>query len=153
VNRNAPDFRMREYARRLLNCEEAASTQDEPDTPALSRVFDALRQSLGTIIGTNGFSVLLARALTLAKSEIPSLGELKVKADGSLEGLREHFNSEGSEPGVVLIAWLLALLDTFIGESLTLQILLDVWPDSALSNASALSNNVPSGESEHDPTR
>jgi hypothetical protein len=50
-----------------------------------------------------------------------------VKPDGSLEGL-SNLRNEDAEAGVVLIAQLLGLLVAFIGESLMLRILLDVWP-------------------------
>jgi hypothetical protein len=147
VNGNTPSSKIRDYAQRLLNYEGAADIPSEAGTPALPRIFEALRRPLIALIGVNGFNVLLARALTLAKSEVPSLGLLQVKADGSLEGFSEHFSSEKPEAGVVLIAHLLGLLAAFIGEEMVLQILLGVWPDSALPNL------VPSGESDYDPTR
>ena len=42
---------------------------------------------------------------------------------------------------------LLGLLATFIGESLTLRIIADVWPDLTISDTGL------SGESEHEPRR
>ena len=67
----------------------------------------------------------MARALTLAKQESPVLGGWEVMSDGSLQGL----NGEASQSGVVLVAQLIGLMITFIGESLTLRLLHDIWVD------------------------
>ena len=67
----------------------------------------------------------MARALTLAKQESPVLGAWEVKLDGSLAGM----NGEAAQSGVVLIAQLIGLMITFIGESLTLRLLHDIWVD------------------------
>jgi hypothetical protein len=63
--------------------------------------------------------------LTLAQRESPALRAWEVKADGSLEVL----NGEAVPSGAVLIAHLIGLMITFIGEALTLRLLHDVWPD------------------------
>ena len=96
-----------------------------PDTQAVCRVCDKLRRPLTTLAGAAGFRSLLARALTLAKRESPALSAWEVKTDGSLEGL----NGDAAPLGAVLIAHLIGLMITFIGESLTLRLLLDVWKD------------------------
>jgi hypothetical protein len=95
------------------------------DVHAVSCVCDKLRRLLTTLAGAAGFRSLLARALTLAKQESPALGAWEVKSDGSLQGL----NGEAAQLGVVLIAHLIGLVITFIGESLTLRLLHDVWLD------------------------
>jgi hypothetical protein len=77
-------------------------------------VCDKLRHPFATLVGIAGFSSLLARALTLAKREAPDLGGCEIKSDGSLEGL----NGEAAQSGAVLIAHLIGLMITFIGESL-----------------------------------
>ena len=95
------------------------------DRQAVCRVCDKLRRPLTTLAGAAGFRSLLARALTLAKQESPALGAWEVKSDGSLEGL----NGEAAQSGAVLIAHLIGLMITFIGESLTLRLLHDIWVD------------------------
>ena len=67
-----------------------------------------------------GFRELLSCALPRAQAEIPWLGAVHVKADGTLEGL-EELNAKRNpdelfEGGVVLVAQLLGLLVAFIGE-------------------------------------
>jgi len=94
-------------------------------------VCDKLRRPITTLAGAAGFRSLLARALTLAKRESPVLNTWEVQADGSLLGL----NGEAAQSGDVLIAHLIGLLITFVGESLTLRLLHDVWidlPDSEM---------------------
>lgn len=128
---------MLDLARRLLRHEAVEGCQP-PECPEL-RVSEKLRQSLSALVGVVGFRTLLARALTLAKAEAPILGTLKISNDGSLEG----FPSAREAPlgaaqidgaGAVLVGHLLALLCIFIGESLTLRLVQDVWPEVALGD-------------------
>ena len=97
--------------------------------PAVLRVSEMLRRPLSTLAGSSGFRSLLTRALTLAKAQVPGLSAVQVKADGSLEGCDLDNQDEAAEAGVILIAHLLGLLVTFIGESLMLSLVLDAWPD------------------------
>ena len=125
MTRSADTPTTRELAQRLLAYEAGGAGAAMPNTPAVSRVCDKLRRPLSTLAGAAGFRSLLARALTLAKRESPALGTWEVKADGSLEGM----DGEAASSGAVLIAHLIGLMTTFIGESLTLRLLHDVWPD------------------------
>lgn len=115
--------------------------------PALFRVSEKLRRPLSTLAGTAGFSSLLARALTLAKQEAPTLRAVQVKPDGSLDYLSELQNHVDSDEAAALIAQLLGLLFTFIGEGLTLRLMHDVWPDLSFGQAKSAK------ETKHDPTR
>ena len=129
--RSADTPTTRELAQRLLAYEEVEADSALADTHAVCLVCDKLRRPLTTLAGVAGFRSLLARALTLAKRESPVLGAWEVQADGSLQGL----NGEAGESGDVLIAHLIGLMITFIGESLTLRLLHDVWldlPDSEI---------------------
>jgi len=125
MTRSADTPTTRELAQRLLAYEEVETNPAIADMQAVCRVCDKLRRPLTTLVGAAGFRSLLARALTLAKQESPVLGAWEVKSDGSLQGL----NGEAAQSGAVLIAHLIGLMITFIGESLTLQFLHDVWLD------------------------
>ena len=93
-------------------------------------VSEKLRLPLSTLAGSSGFRSILARSLTLAKAQAPGLSAVQVKPDGSLEGLSYLGNQDqDAEAGVILIAQLLGLLVTFIGEGLMLSLVLDAWPD------------------------
>jgi hypothetical protein len=121
-----------DLARRLLDYEAAAGDASGSTDAVIVRVCDKLRRPLSAIMGVADYRVLLSRALTLAKMEAPTLGVVKVTADGSLQGLGEispqaEENRTG-EAGVVLIAQLLGLFLAFLGEALTLQLVRDVSP-------------------------
>lgn len=103
---------------------------------AAFRVCEKLRRSLSVLTGVVGFRSVLARALVLARAEAPWLKELRLAPDGSLElpaALEQRVGQEeAARGGAVLIATLLELLVTFIGRTLTVRLVQDVWPKAAL---------------------
>ena len=123
---------MRVFAERLIAYETTGNKSSETKTPAACLVGEKLRPHLATLMGNVGFRALLSRALALANAEVPWLRAVCVKADGSFEGLDElgaHVDlDEIFEGRVVLLAQLLGLLVAFIGEELTLRLVLEVWP-------------------------
>jgi len=125
----------RHLAQRLLAYEAAIGESSELAEYAAFRVCAKLRPPLITFAGMAGFRSLLSRALTLAKAEAPSLNAVQVAADGSLLGLDELRSQtdkqQAKDGGAILIAQLIGLLFILIGESLTLQIVQDVWPEAA----------------------
>ena len=147
MNSNLPSERMQDVARQLLAYETAALSSAESNLAAADRVCEALRRPLCTLAGTSGYRALLTRTLALAKAQVPGLSAVGVKPDGSLEGLEKLVTDQDTDAGVVLVSQLLGLLAALIGESLTLRILLDVWPDLKTFDAG------PIGERAHDPTR
>ena len=124
----------RHLAERLLAYEAVAGENSEPSESAAFRVCAKLRRPLITLAGVAGFRSLLSRALTLARAEAPSLSAVQVAADGSLKGLDElepQIDKEQTrDGGAILIAQLIGLLLTFIGEGLTLRLIQDVWPEA-----------------------
>jgi hypothetical protein len=140
---NPPE--MRDLAHRLLTYEAvAAKTSVSKESPAL-RVYEKLRQSLSTFAGVAAFESLAFRALTQAKSEAPGLWAVQVAAGGYLKGLGEPepqigmdkdlaYEFSAGDGGIILIACLLGLLRIFLGESLTLSLLRNVWPGVAFDD-------------------
>src|ERR1039457_2434917 len=134
-------------APRLLTYEAVAGKNSEPAESAAFRVCERLRRPLITLAGVAGFRSLLSRALTLARAEAPSLSAVQVAADGSLKGLDELEpqididKEQARDRGTILIAQLIGLLLTFIGEGLTLRLVQDVWPQGGL-----FTRAVPRGE-------
>ena len=131
---------MRDLAHRLLTYEAGAGKASEQvGAPAL-RVYEKLRQSLSIFAGVAAFESLAFRALTQAKSEAPSLWAVEVVSGGSLKGFGEfdpQINMEmdrASDGGIILIARLLGLLRTFLGEALTLSLLRNAWPGEVFDN-------------------
>ena len=125
----------RYLAQRLLTYEAVAGKTSKATDSAALRVFAKLRRPLITLAGVAGFRSLLSRALALARAEAPSLSAVQVAADGSLQGLDELEpqidKDQAGEGGAILIAQLIGLLLTFIGEGLTLRMVQDVWPEAA----------------------
>ena len=128
----------RDLAERLIANEGAAGNTSEPMEFAAFRVCETLRRPVCALAGVPGFRSLLSRALALAVVEAPILSAVQVAADGSLHGLdelgRQIDKDQVREGGVILIAQLLGLLLTFIGEGLTLRLVQDVWPESAFDD-------------------
>ena len=129
---------IRDFARRLIALEAA---RDEPPAGGAVRVCEMLRLPLARLAGEAGFRSLMSRALAMAKAEVPSLVAVQVRADGSLEGPdgAGHNQDSGAvgEAGVVIVAQLLGLLVTFIGEPLTLRLVRDTWPDVSATGVDA----------------
>jgi hypothetical protein len=129
---------MRDFAERLIAYETRGNNASETKNPAAFLVGEKLRPQLATLMGSLGFRALLSRALALATAEVPWLRAVRVKADCSFEGLDEFGAQvdpdEVFEGRVVLLAQLLGLLITFIGEDLTLRLVREVWPKLSLND-------------------
>lgn len=109
----------------LVASEAASNHPDQANAFVICRVCEKLRHPLTSLIGIAGHNSLLARSLTLAKREAPALSGVQVREDGSLHG----FEGEAVEVSPILIAHFLNLLTIFVGETLTVRLLQDVWPD------------------------
>jgi hypothetical protein len=120
----------RDLARNLVASEAEAGTTSLQTEPATVRVYEKLRRQLGAPVGADGFQALASRALALAKSESPRLSKVQVTANGDLRGLGEVESrteaDEGGEAGIILIAQLLGLFLTFLGEATTLRLIEDL---------------------------
>jgi hypothetical protein len=120
----------RDLARNLVACETDASTTSRQTQAATVRVYERLRRQFGAPVGADGFQLLASRALALAKSESPRLRNVQVTANGVLCGLGEVESQtdadEDGEAGVILIAKLLGLFLTFLGEATTLRLIEDL---------------------------
>ena len=125
---------LRNLARRLLALEASSERAREAAGSSAFHVCEKLRQSFSTLAGVAGFRSLMSRALTLASDEVRWLKAVHVNADGSLEGLDDAqlTDAEIAEGEAVLVAQLIGLLVTFIGATLTLQLLRQAWPDASL---------------------
>ena len=121
---------IRDWVRRLINNESLADPSSAQTGVASFRVYEKLRQHLCALVGVDGFRALASRALALAKSECSRLSAVQVTADGCLRGLGEvesqTVTDEDGEAGIVLIAELLGLFLTFLGEATTLRLIEDL---------------------------
>jgi hypothetical protein len=138
-------------SRQLLDFEMTRS-KPSVDASAMVRVCEKMRGKFSKFMGVIGFSSLLSRALVLAKADVPLLSGVQVRADGTFEGLNEiEQNSDSAaveNAGIVLLTQFLGMLVLFIGETLTLRLVRDVWPDASMDKTYTVSK-----EGTHDHTR
>lgn len=119
---------MQKLARRLVALSLTGSATGIHEASVVS---DRLRTSLVRFAGVDGFASLLRRALVLASAEMLPLRNVKVGTDGRLEGLDQR-SADAGEVAVVITTHLLELLVVFIGESMTLRLVREAWPETSL---------------------
>ena len=119
-----PNPAIRELAGRLVEFEQGETSVLDADLEATCRVCEKLLRPLSHLVGAAGVSSLLRRALALAQRNTPALNGVEVLDDGSLRGLE----GEAASQTAVLIAHLIELLITFIGQELTFRLLQSIWP-------------------------
>jgi hypothetical protein len=129
-----------DLARSLIAYEAAAGHTCELTEPVAVRVCEKLRGPLCALAGVAGYRSLLARALTLARAEAPSLGASLVTADGSLDGFGESASQSdehhASAGGVFFTGQLLGLLLSLLGAAVTLQMVQNVFPNLTVTTES-----------------
>jgi hypothetical protein len=140
---------MRDWARQLLTYEAAADKCNRSTEPAAFCAYEKLRRSLVSFAGIAAFQSIASRALVLAQAEVPSLCAVRIAVDGALQGWsdvqpistdKDQAGSQrgGEDPpgeaGSILIARILSLLLTFLGEALTLSLLRNAWPDATFDD-------------------
>jgi hypothetical protein len=139
--------KVQDLARRLLALEAGQGHSTDARLDVAVQVIEELRLRLVKLAGVVGFRSLLSRALTLAKAEVPSLNMVQVGVDGSLKGFDgiEQSQEPGApvQPGIVLVAHLLELLVTFIGQPLTLRLIRDKWPDASIDEVDLKTGEKP----------
>jgi len=131
---------IQKLARQLLADEPVLVGRPDDDVEQAVRACERLRVPLIRLAGAGGFSSLLSRALALAAREAPELAALRISPDGSLEGSNkippDAISTEAvRQAGVILVAELLGLLVTLVGQPLTLGIVRDAWPGVSIEIA------------------
>jgi hypothetical protein len=129
---NRATQKMQAFAKHLIAHEARQKRSVDAKAPPAFPETEKLRPHLATFMGNAGFRALIMRALALASAEVAWLREVQVTAAGSLtvsKELGEKMTAKSVLEGrVMLLAQLIGLMVAFIGEKLTLQLLLDVWP-------------------------
>ena len=124
-----------DLARSVISLEARRAAPSAPRANPAERAWDGMRAPLANLMGVAGFVSLSSRALAMARADEPSLAAIGVRADGSLEGFEEFDRDRDAGAarlaGEILVARLVELLATFIGESLTVRLLNDIWPDAS----------------------
>jgi hypothetical protein len=138
---------IQDLSRRIFAVEATRDKAADTQVDEAVKVCAKLQVPLSRFTGPAGFLSLLSRALVLAKAEVASLSVVQVLPDGSLVGfdeIKHDQDAEALEKGrVVLVAHLLGLLATFIGESLTRRLVLDAWPDASINSTDLRGEQTP----------
>jgi len=145
--------RLRIVAMRIITRDVRENKLSANQPPPSFPVHEKLYPHLEALIGKGGFRALLWRARLLAAEDLPWLDSVHVNADGSWKSEREYHSQldpdEVFEGRVILLAHLLGLLQAFIGESLTMRLVRDVWPEVLLGDL----NYVEGDENEEEKRR
>jgi hypothetical protein len=122
----------REFARRLVAYEAAASRSTASDINAASVVCEKLREPLSKMMGVEGYATLLRRAAVLAGAEIPWLRALKIGSNGSLAGMSEQNSMPSIQTEVAegrsFSSGIFSAFGALHRPSLTIQLVHQVWP-------------------------
>ena len=123
---------MRDFVRRVVAFETGNNGAAVPAIPVAFVICEKLRPQWANLMGSIGYRTLLSRALALSIADVEWLGAVLVNADSSLGWAGEpeaRMDAKKIISGsVVLLAELAGLLEGFIGETMALRIMQDVWP-------------------------
>ena len=124
-----PPPMIRDWARKLIASEIDADSPSTQTEGATLRVYEKLRRQFCAPVGADAFQALVSRALSVAKSQFPALSAVGVAANGRLRRVDEVEDSliivEDGEVGITLIAQMLRLFITLLGEAATLRLIED----------------------------
>jgi len=124
-----PPTMIRDWARTLIASEVDADSPSARTEGATLRVYENLRRQFCAPVGSDAFQALVSRALSLAKLQFPGLSAVSVTANGGLRGLGEVETPlstvEDGEVGIILIAQMLRLFITLLGEAATSRLIED----------------------------
>lgn len=133
IHRNAV---LSQLALRALAHHAGPNASTDTLAAAAFRAHDDFARAAAQLIGQAGVDALTGRAVHLAQQEYPWLVHRREpeQAQGAFAQvvacLKRQEPPVASEAAVAVIAILAGLLITFIGESLTLQLLRKAWPDA-----------------------
>ena len=137
--------RMRNFAKYLIVHEGATDDSPLTENQATLGVVEKLRPQLEELMGNTGFRALVMHSMARAKDEIPWLGEPQMNPGGSFQAFEQTTvltdQGQSSEGGAVMLAWFLGLLGSFIGELLTIQLVIEIWPNLSLNKCFSQEEN------------
>lgn len=127
---------LRHAIQRALAQEAGTDADAKALAGAALRVYDPLAGQLALLIGVGGVRALTARSLHLVKREFPWLAE--TQETDPLEGpfaqlgdfLARQEPAVATEAAIAALATLGGLLESLIGEALTMRVVRAAWPSA-----------------------
>jgi len=123
---------IRDFAARVVAFEARANESSGSGNPVAFAICEKLRPHWANLMGGIGFRTLLSRALGSAHGKAAWLRAVHVQADGVLawsDKMEAEVDAAAMAAGsAVLLAELLGLLEGFIGDTLAMRLVQDVWP-------------------------
>jgi hypothetical protein len=130
----------RKVARRVLEHETKGRQDAEDLGRAINRACVEIHQELVNLIGPSGVHILIGRALYLAKKDFPCLEGVAPVAGQSgclhrvSESLQGRHPMEAKASVVAVLAHLIQLLTSLLGEELGLHPIRRIWPEVVSGN-------------------
>jgi hypothetical protein len=127
---------LRQAIQRVLTREAGTDADAKALAAAAGRVYDTLAGQLALLIGDGGVRALTARSLHLVQRDFSWLAEAQVPGPSEGPFAQLGFCLERQEPAVATeaaaaaLATLGGLLETLIGEALTMRVLRAAWPSA-----------------------
>jgi hypothetical protein len=127
---------LRQAIQRVLTREAGTDADAKARAAAAVRVYDTLAGQLALLIGDGGVRALTARSLHVVQRDFPWLSEAKETSPSEGPFAQFGFRLERQEPAVATeaaaaaLATLGGLLETLIGEPLTMRVLRAAWPSA-----------------------
>ena len=110
---------------------------------AAERACQKLSRRLARLVTVDGYRALLWRSLQVARREFPSLAGISAgsQSEACLAGLASVDDVDTANLHAALtevLAGVVGLLTTFIGNELAIQVVRDVWPEAPYASGSAM---------------
>jgi len=122
------------FAERIIAFDARSHPPSPANRAAVFAVMEKLQPHLANLMGQTGFGALLGQAMVLARAQVPWLRSMQTTAEAE-EILSQLSTLEGQvDPREVaagrveILAQLLGLLAAFIGSTLMLRLVGEVWP-------------------------
>ncbi len=115
----------------LFACESTVAMGDFAQVDHF-RVFEKLCQPFAAVSGAQNLQPLLTRALVLTRSSYPWLSSARFSSSGKIDGIDLSFLDQHPQEALgaelALMASLVQLFRSLLGDAVTLQLLRSVWP-------------------------
>ena len=127
---------LRQAIQHTLTRESGLDADGRAIAAALVHAYDTLARQLVLLIGDGGVTALTARSVHLVRRDFPWLAEARPPGIAAGPFAQLGFSLARQDPAVAAkaaeaaLATLGGLLETLIGEALTMRILRDAWPSA-----------------------